>query len=345
MEQELVDTWSDWNAATSEQVLPTLEAILREEMIPNYQRSVVVAFPDIAQAMANEVARRHGGPAGGQGEMLGVLWRTSGEPVGWGDEFLSPTLPVVDPVFAQLTGEPKFATTARGQRRQLANRYLGQWNAEATRLFEREAKMCQFSRLWSSFTNGQLKNLLDEYADTNLPQVIRMTRGQVVDDNAYMLDHFTFVSVVYRRPVPQILPGLFRPPMQNDTLAYAAARVFVPRRRLRWYHHWWGGGRSVPTMAYGGVPGNFLVETLGDEPPPTGGVPIAHRWVVGRESVSTGWYLLNQRWTCGLVPAAVPNLGNILQSSPPLRYADGEPVMPPNLGGVASWQIQEISPH
>jgi hypothetical protein len=97
MEQRLVDSWSNWGAASSELILPLLEEVLQEELIPQYQRAVVEAFPDIAQAATQEVARRNGDLAGGRGEMLGVLWRASGEPVGGESELTDPSLPVVDP--------------------------------------------------------------------------------------------------------------------------------------------------------------------------------------------------------------------------------------------------------
>jgi len=97
LEQELVRTYSDWAAAASQRILPTLEAVLAEEMIPEFQRAVVMAYPDIAQQAAMEVARRNGQPQDGRGDLLGVLWRSSAVPVGGNAELFDRTLPVVDP--------------------------------------------------------------------------------------------------------------------------------------------------------------------------------------------------------------------------------------------------------
>jgi hypothetical protein len=360
MEQRLVNTWSDWGAASSELILPLLEEILRQEMIPRYQRAVVEAFPDIAQEAAREIALRGGGLAGGQAEMLGVLWRGSGEPVGGESELTAPSLPVVDPAPPEGSGtctclccggasgggaaalQPEYVATARAQRQQLAYGYLRQWNASAMVLFDRKAKMCQFGALWRSFTRGQLKQLLEEYPNTNLPHLIRTPRSQVVDANEHLEQDFTFLAVVYRRKLPDMMPRLFHDPMENDMLAYAAVRMFVPRSRLVWHSYRPGG--STETIPLGGVPGEILNFTPSDEPPPPdpeGG----QRWMVGRQGVPTHWDLLNQHWTCQLVPAALRNLSTILQTPPPVSFSSGEGVVPPNLGSLTSEDLQQISPH
>ena len=97
MEQQLVTAFSQWGHAASEQILPLMEEILIEEMIPHYQRAVIQAFPDIAQTATGEAAERDGNPDHGRGPMFAVLWRTSAVPVGGDGETGNPTLPVVDP--------------------------------------------------------------------------------------------------------------------------------------------------------------------------------------------------------------------------------------------------------
>jgi hypothetical protein len=360
LEQQLVNTWSDWSAASSELVLPLLEEILKQEMIPRYQRAVVQAFPDIAQAAAKEVALRNGGPAGGRGEMLGVLWRASAEPVGGESELSDPSLPVVDPASSHGSGtctcvccgggtgegpsfvQPEYTSTARKQRQQLAYGYLSQWNNSAMVLFDRKAKMCQFGALWRSFTSGQLKKLLEEYPHSNLPHVIRTQKSQVLDANEHLEQDFTFLAVVYRRKLPDMIPKLFQNAMPNDTLTYAAVRMFVPRRRLVWQSY--RAGPSPETIPLGGVPGEFLEDSLSNEPPPPGNEG-EDRWMVGRQGVPTHWDLLNQHWTCQLVPAAMTNLSTILQTPPPVSFSDGGMVVPPNLGGLSSEDIVRVSPH
>jgi len=367
LEQQLVNTWSDWSGASSELILPLLEEILQQEMIPRYQRAVVQALPDIAQAAAREVARRSGGPAGGRGEMLGVLWRTSGEPVGGENELSGPSLPVVDPASSEGSGtctciccgggsgegpsfvQPEYTATARKQRQQLAYGYLRQWNNFAMALFDRKAKMCQFGALWRSFSSGQLKKLLEEYPHSNLPHVIRTQKSQVIDANEHLDQDFTFLAVVYRRKLPEMVPKLFHNPMknellaqENDMLAYAAVRMFVPRQRLVWQSY--RQGQPSDSIPLGGVPGEFLDSSVSSEPPSPGNEE-RDRWVVGRQGVPTHWDLLNQHWTCQLVPAAISNLSTILQTPPPVSFSDGEMVVPPNFGPLSSEDIARVSPH
>ncbi|MFZ5828756.1 MAG: TadE/TadG family type IV pilus assembly protein, partial [Planctomycetota bacterium] len=97
LEQSLVELFSALMAKQSEDILPTMEAVLAEEMIPQYQRAVVEAFPDIAQTAVMEVSKRNGEPDHGRGPMLGALWRTTGAFVGGDGEAYDPSLPVVDP--------------------------------------------------------------------------------------------------------------------------------------------------------------------------------------------------------------------------------------------------------
>ena len=56
LEQQMVDSYSAWAKSVSDQVLPMMEEILSQELIPQYQRAVMVAFPDIAQAAAQQTA-------------------------------------------------------------------------------------------------------------------------------------------------------------------------------------------------------------------------------------------------------------------------------------------------
>ena len=161
----MVDNYSAWAKSVSDQVLPMMEEILSEELIPKYQRAVVVAFPDIAQSAARETAARNGEPDHGRGPMFGVLWRTDARPVGGGAESsYSPddrTLPVVDPELDSVANQDQYVQTAVAQRRTLSHRYLDQWNAELLSGFDQVAKMSQFAGLWRSFTCGYLEHLLN----------------------------------------------------------------------------------------------------------------------------------------------------------------------------------------
>ncbi len=126
LEQQMVDSYSAWAKSVSDQVLPMMEEILSEELIPQYQRAVVVAFPEIAQAAARETAARNGEPDHRRGPMFGVLWRTDARPVGGDAESsYSPddrTLPVVDPELDSLPNQDEYVQTAVAQRRDCRTR-------------------------------------------------------------------------------------------------------------------------------------------------------------------------------------------------------------------------------
>lgn len=369
-EQELVRTFSEWAAASSERTLPVLEEILQQEMIPEFQRAVVAAYPEIAQRAAMEVARRNGEPDRGRGMMLGVLWRTNAAPVGGEFEYLDRTLPVVDPVRDSEPDQASYLRRARQRRRYYAEMYLGvgdhgsrwrwyygnwharSWNDEALVFFDREAKMCQFGALWRSFTCGQLNRLLDqEYPSANLPHMIRPPRrsgcsvcGVATEpaylNNEYLQRNYTFLAVTYWPKLPESLPGLFQNPVDSDDLAYAEVRMFVPRRRLRWYRHAPGASHPDPI---GGVGGQYPELPAGDPGDPGGG-GVAY-WRVGRQSVPTTWNLFNQHWTCQLVPATQECLAAVLQTPPPIPEFADEEIRLPNLGGADSYDLQRISPH
>jgi len=371
-EQELVRTFSEWAAASSEQILPVLEEILQQQMIPEFQRAVVVAYPGIAQRAAMEVARRNGQPDRGRGNMLGVLWRTSAMPVAGEFECVDRTLPVVDPVLDSVPDQDDYVRRARRQRKRYAQMYLGvgrygarwhwyygnwharSWNDQALVFFDREAKMCRFSALWRSFTCGYLEQLLEEeYPYTNLPHLIRSPArntcnvcGETPDpadlNNEYLRRSFTFLAVTYWRRLPESLPGLFRNPTQSDDLAYAEVRMFIPRRRLRWYASGPGGTPHPDPM--GAIGGQFP-ELPAWEPGDAGGGNGDVRWWVGRQSVPTAWNLFNQHWTCQLVPATQDCLAAVLQTPPPVAEFAAEEIRLPNLGGVGSQDLRRISPH
>ena len=98
LEQAMVSSYSSWAQSVSQNVLPMMEEILSGELIPQYQRAVVAAFPDIAQSAARETAALNGEPELKRGKMLGVLWRTDAQTVGGSIESTdNRTLPVIDP--------------------------------------------------------------------------------------------------------------------------------------------------------------------------------------------------------------------------------------------------------
>jgi hypothetical protein len=339
-EHELVRTYGVWAAASSQRILPLMEEILQQELIPRFQRAVVEATADIAQTAAMEVALRHGGSTPGRGPMTGVLWRASGMPISALGGTMDRVLPVVDPVMDAWGDQAHYQSVARRQRRQWAVRYLADWNRDAMVMFDYEAKMCQFGRLWRHFTCAQLNQLLDEeYPDANLPHVIR-TETNV--GSTELERDYCFVCVVYQQKLPEMLPGLFRNPIDSSAVAYAQVRVFVPRRRIVWY--WVSPGQSERPV--GNIGGHQPPLPPPDDQPEPGDDEDegSSRWVLGPEpGMSEQWNLLNQRWSVQLVPATLPALSDILQTVPPI--AAGGAIQVPNLGSLRTEDIGRISPH
>jgi len=366
LEQQAVTTYSQWAAAASERILPLMEYILQGDLveldeqgqpvgpdplgglIPQFQRAVVQAIPDIAQMATMETARRNGWRSHGRGPMLGALWQTSSAmPVGSYSGNFART--VVDPV--DLTEPETYRDAARRDRRRECVRYLARLNRDAMYFFDHRAKMCQFGGLWRVFTCGYLNQLLEEYRWSNLPHLIRSEDCPVCspredDDshNSYLAESFTLLGVVYWQQLPERLPGLFWNPAAShragdyDAVAYAEVRLFAPRLRLVWRYH--DPHRSYPI---GGVPGEFpdLPPDDGPEDPDAEGY-----WFVGHQCCMSQWWdLWNQHWTAQLVPATQPNLATILQTVPPLPEFGGAWFDLPDLGALDSQSITQISPH
>jgi hypothetical protein len=374
LEQQLVTAFSAWAAASADTTLPILEAVLREQMIPEYQRAVVEAFPDIAQTAALRVSDRNGPAADRYGHVVAVLWRTNAIPVGYASEMISRTMPVVDPTNDALADRIRYREYAREQRRQYAERYLGidprrgtrynptwwdhtsRWTDEVFWIFDNVAKMSQYSNLFRQFACGQLHHLLeDEYPDSNLPfQIVRANESYDSDrlnpndnNNAHLEQYYTFVGVAYRRQLPSLgWTRLFRGPLDGDAVAYAEVRMFVPSRRLVWRHvippiHHYSPGGGLPGEPMPLPPGD-TGDDLPDIPEPTG----AAHWEIGREiGVWRSWSLVNQHWRAQLTPATGPYLAPILQTAPPVDEFAGEGLRLPSIGGVTSDDIGRISAH
>ncbi len=342
LEQELVRTFSEWAAALADGdpddpddgALPLMEMILRQHLITSYQRAVVAAIPEMAQNATMAVAALNGKPDFRRGPMFGVLWQAStGKPIE--SDYLASL--VVDPNGdAGVPAVATYATEAHDQRDQLAQLYLNLWNHQTLAFFDYGAKMCQFAPLWRSFTCGQLHKLLGEYSDSNLPMIIQteLKRGDSLSAcETYVDDHFTFVAVVYWGQTPQLSPRLFHTAVEGDALAFAEVRVFVPTSRLVWE-------RFVPysEIPMGGPPGyDWPTDTSPSTETPT--------WEQSRQrGVPTDWTLLNQHWTCQLVPATHRMVPEILQTPPPVTFGQRSITLP-NLGGLGSEDWEQLSYH
>jgi hypothetical protein len=330
-EQQLVATYSQWMAALSAVQLPIFEEVLRQELIPNYQRAVRQAFPALAQATASEIALRGGTPDFGRGALRGVLWQP-----GSGDSASSEiALPVVDPY-----EDSAYREAARSQRITWANRYLNQWTKLQMAFFDSYGKLGQFGRLWRGFTCGQLQKLIAEYPDSNLPVQVLDVPGDPSERQAYLRRHFTIVGVASWNKLAEFAPKVFQNPTENAALAYAEAQVFVPQPNLVFVHH--NGGDSTGgedgRVGLGGVPGNFPPVSLPDQAPPdspNGDTPSPEPTgtTVARQSAPIDWDLFNQHWSCQLAPAPGADVAAVLHE------------VLPNLRNVSPEDMDRISWH
>ena len=318
-EQTLVDTYLAWVGVASELQLPVFEEVLRKELIPKFQRQVMLHYPEIAQEVADQAATLNGEPERGRGVMHGALWQTDGQLV----TYLS--LPVVDP-----TVDASYLSQARTERNTWAQSYLNEWNYWTLIFFDNYGgKMSRFSDLWRGFTCGQLTKLLAEYEDSNLPMQIRTVPSVQAAKQAYVEQYWTFIGAAYWSKPTAFAPKLLKNPISSDVLVtYAEARVFVPTPRLIYY-------TPTPDVLHlGGVPGSE--PTI---PNPSASTATAETITI-YQPAPTDWTLFNQHWTCQLVPATTSNLATILQNTPPSVSGTL-----PTFGDVGSAEIQKISPH
>jgi len=127
------------------------EEILREELIPKYQRAVVERFPTLRRRRPWKSPCATANPRWAR-PMLGALWRTDGQIVGGGYENDRSYLPVVDPVPTRRP-QSHYLATARSQR--------VPWPTASERLeppddvhLRPRGQDVQFANLWRSFTCG-----------------------------------------------------------------------------------------------------------------------------------------------------------------------------------------------
>lgn len=347
-ERDMVLTFSEWSYAASEMMLPVFEAILAERMIPEFQRSLAEATPQMVQFAADEVAQRHGQAWPVRTQLRAVIWRTNVDPVGGMSELERRTLPVVDPVMDVTMEQEEYMADAREQRDELAHGYLRDWNNESLHAFDVLGKMSQFSSLWRIFTCGHLQQLLEEeYPDTNLPFQIRDKVSDIYDLNTHLETDFMFVGVVYREQLSDRVPGVFHNPIETDTQAYAQIMMFVPRRRLIKVYP--GGRNRGGSGTLGGVPGDPLILPGPPAAPPPPSTPPEdgqQPWIVVRQSggyYPERWDLINQNWTMQLVPATTESIPAILSTPPYVNGTDG--IETPELNSLTAEDLRWLSHH
>lgn len=197
------------------------------------------------------------------------------------------------------------------------------------------AKMSQFANIYRIFACAQLEQLLTvDFPNTNLPHMLRVpaTPSQrpygVPDETAQPTDYspsrqilerdFSWIGVVYWPHVAPTFPGLFKQPIQGDSVMFAEVQVYIPLKRylccdwVYWY-------------------------TIRNPNGTTTRVPV-NRY----ENWPSNWDLFNQNWSSRLVPATHPQLPAILASSPG-QTAPG--AILPNLNSLDTATINSINTH
>jgi hypothetical protein len=317
LEQQAVTAFGDEQAAAAAYFLPIFETVLEQELIPEFQRTLVQTVPQLAVEAACETVRRHARPTnpaqsdpGAPGKprrqlkpgdvAVCVLFR--GDPskypvakaIGEYPEanWRTRTLPAIDP-----TESPMYKKTAREQRRELTKHYLQLWNRRKLDLFDHDARMSRFGELYRIATRGQLDRLLQQYTGRNLPFQIRRRLEKGVTANDHLDQHYHLLAVVYRRHLDEMGPGLFQNPLSkhSDAQSFAQLQIYIPEPRLDkkpvwvdWTERRDGFGNKIPPF------------------PP----------IVVRDNWPEDWDLTNQNWTSRIMPASLPNLREILARSP-----------------------------
>lgn len=354
LEQKLVDRFSAMMSSLSGILLPILENILQQKLIPEFQRALVRTLPMVAQNSAGEIVRRHTRASSAQdaqrGPAMCVLWRMSVNPVGYPDENnpMTRTIPAVDPdpsgpdASSLSQGGNAYLQDALQYRRHYARQYLVDWNGwdnpgkmwdDFLQFFDTEAKMSQYSNLWRIFTCGQLDKLLSEYPTSNVPHMLRMadngmsahdlfSTGNSVMINNYLDANFNFVGVGYRLPMIETSPGLFKNLLSaaggnagSNALAYAQVSMFVPRSRYRCCPWAWS-----TTDSQGNV-----------------------TWHDNMDDWPVGWDLFTQNWMLQLAPATSNRIPEILQS--PMTQQLVPNYIAPRLGTVTGQDLARINTH
>ena len=307
LEQDLINVFATQSESVSQTLLPVLEEILAQEMIPEFQRALVLATPHLANQAANEFAERHAPETAGlagDDAMHALMWRTDAQPFDSDAEFDRSTLPVADPVFDSSEFRLTYFQNAVSQRRQLSHFYLNSLNNRMFRDFDRVAKMSQYANFWRGFSRGYLDELLAEYPDRNLPMQLRESVNREFNRDQYLHDEYMFVGVGYWSAMSDRLPGLFTNPRDADDTTFAQIRLFIPRARLVY----------DPTR-----------------PPP---------FQISRQFRVQNRDLLNQDWAVQIVPATSAAIPTILETPPPQINIDL-----PGLGGISVEEFRRINTH
>ncbi|MDP7277392.1 MAG: pilus assembly protein TadG-related protein [Planctomycetaceae bacterium] len=361
LEQQAVTAFGNEQAAAAEQFLPIFEQILAEELIPQFQRTLIETVPSLAMATAGEAVRRHARPRNDvrtdrrrptsqPGDTpLCILFRSNTQAIGQSTEShpLLRTLPAVDPSptgsdFGAAGYDQEYFDEALQQRSELANNYLDRWNDQKLSLFDDDARMSRFGGLWRIATRGQLDRLLiQEYPLRNLPfQIRRMIdgthpkkmremqrKGRWRQVNGHLDRDYHFVAVVYRRYLEEMGPGLFENPLskQSDAQAFSQVQIYLPESRYVRKNGQWFHDLPIRDRRSGQVTG--------------------YRRVIHADNWPSDWNLDSQNWTTRIMPASLPNLQQILAQSPGSLTASAANLRPGPFGSIPQTTLDDLITH
>ena len=345
----MIESFSPWVRNFSDEVLPSLESILENKLIPEYQQMLTEDIQSMVEQTATQTAQRNMGYTDDQKEtddqkaISASIWKTNGSTTGgwkFGDDNIPQTVPAGLPVVdANTTKNPFYKDIAIAQRKRLSENYLAQWNREKTLAFDALDGMSNFSAIWRNFTEKQLEILLlEENADRNLLHVI-WTPGQngdpnpPVDDedlrtdvsfnytpqqrNDLIRDCYTFVGVLKKQQFHPFMPSLFTNPLSDEKrMTFAQGMLFL----------------AIPRLTYQTFPEPCCKITIsnpdiqfqqGTPTIKTGRVSTRIEYTgpqmegIRRQHRSMEWNLLNQSWQFKLCPAQCNGLEVILSHHDP----------------------------
>lgn len=339
----------DKNNASATYALPIFEHILKEELISQFQQSVVENIPNLAQQTTDEVAWRHGLTAKNiqnleigssllpskRSKQLGALWKSNAILVGQPDEAdpLQRSLPVIDPSplhedFNTIPNANLYLERAIEERKMWATYYWERWTWKKAQKFGQNANLLQVGDSNDSTTSeNYLEEILDEYPKSNLPMLLRGTetgislseiyeQGNVTATNQHLEKNYQFVSAVYRKHIDERAPGVFKNKLKphSDAMTFAQVTLFAPAPRYRERPHQTNTNSNQQTS-----------EWISEGDPKIG-------WPID-------WDSWNQNWSIQLAPATLSTLPKVLGASP------GKSVTPTNLGDLTIHDLKQINTH
>ena len=319
LEQELVRAYSEWAAAVSDVVLPLMEEIL----VAGVDSAISAGGgggvsrhrpgggdgSGAAQRPARLRPRRHARRLVADLRPAGRRRRRTGRSHAAGGR--------------SRTGHDAEPVAVRGRRPRAARRccrqqYLDDWNNQTLAFFDRDGEDEPVRRAVAEFHLRLLAPVARRGVPEPEPAVRDPHRGGRSASTAtrHLEQYFTFLGVVYWKKVPEFAPKVFQNPdrercrgLRRGAGVHSAAAAGVACISP-------GGGGVRRRRRSAACPASSPRCPTRTRPSPASRWRCGRvdRWVVGREGVPADWTLLNQRWTCQLVPATQPALAAILQT-------------------------------